>query len=386
MAACVAHWTAAGGLTPNTAQYNQIFIARPGYPLLLAAPFVAVFGLGHGLAIACWLTAMAAGWVCLLIARAAGLRQTGALAAMVAFFLVPSFFWMQQYLTEGPTMVCTLVVLLGTVCALRGRARLGLTIAAAGYAAGFVVRYSTFSVQAGALAVCVLLPLLFGRPARRGVPYGSARRPDRAAFAGPPERVRETSGNTTGPSRRQGHVRKQSINGGEPDAADPEDFQAFVAARSAHLYRTACLLTGGDTHLAEDLVQETLVRMCLKWGKRRQIGNPSGYAQTTMVNVFISGKRKRSNGERPSALVHDPARAAPAGTDVDLRLTLIDALAGLPEIDRAVLVLRFWEDRSVEDTAAALKLNANTVRSRSFRALGRLRELLGSDYIEFAAR
>lgn len=167
VAACVAHWTAAGGLAPNTAQYNQIFIARPGYPLL-AAPLVAVFGLGQGLAIVCWLTAMAAGWLCLLIARAAGLRQTGALAAMIAFFLVPSFFWMQQYLTEGPTMVCTLVVLLGTVCALRGRARLGLTIAAAGYAAGFVVRYSTFSVQAGALAVCALLPLLFGRPARRG--------------------------------------------------------------------------------------------------------------------------------------------------------------------------------------------------------------------------
>ena len=182
-------------------------------------------------------------------------------------------------------------------------------------------------------------------------------------------------------------MRKQSINAGEPDAADPEDFQDFVAARSAHLYRTACLLTGGDTHLAEDLVQETLVRMCLKWGKRRQIDNPSGYAQTTMVNVFISGKRKRSSGERPSVHAHDTGHAAPADTaDVDLRLTLIDALGRLPEVDRAVLVLRFWEDRSVEETASALKLNANTVRSRSFRALGRLRELLGSDYIEFAAR
>lgn len=181
-------------------------------------------------------------------------------------------------------------------------------------------------------------------------------------------------------------MRKQSINGGEPEAADPEDFQAFVAARSAHLYRTACLLTGGDTHLAEDLVQETLVRMCLKWGKRHQIDNPSGYAQTTMVNVFISGKRKRSSGERPSLHAHDPGHVAPAGSDVDLRITLIDALGRLPEIDRAVLVLRFWEDRSVEETAAALKLNANTVRSRSFRALGRLRELLGSEYTEFAAR
>ncbi|MBR7837462.1 hypothetical protein KDL01_29555 [Actinospica durhamensis] len=163
--ACVAHWTAAGGLWPNTPQYNQIFIARPGYPLL-AAPFVALFGLGGGLAVVAWLCAICAAWLCLLIARVAGLRPFAALAAMIAFCLVPSFFWMQQYLTEGPTMVCTLVVLLGVVWALRGKPRLGLAISGAGYLVGFVVRYSTFSVQAGLVMACVALLALCSRAHR----------------------------------------------------------------------------------------------------------------------------------------------------------------------------------------------------------------------------
>ena len=182
-------------------------------------------------------------------------------------------------------------------------------------------------------------------------------------------------------SPRQGGVRNQSNKTCEPDGGDPEDFQAFVAARSAHLYRTACLLTAGDTHLAEDMLQETLYRMCMKWGKRHGIDNPAGYAQTTLVHVFISSRRKMSSREQPREYTGDQATAE---IDIDLRMTLMDALATLPELERAVLVLRYWEDRSVEDTANALRLNANTVRSRSFRALGRLRERLGTDYPEFA--
>lgn len=164
---------------------------------------------------------------------------------------------------------------------------------------------------------------------------------------------------------------------------DPEDFPAFVASRGAHLYRTACLLTGGDTHLAEDLVQETLGRMYTKWGRRRRIDNPSGYAQTTMVNAFISIRRRRSASERPTEGVGDVPDGG-ADADVDLRLTLIDALRELTELDCAVLVLRFWEDRSVEETATALKLTSSAVRSRSSRALARVRERLGADFVEFA--
>jgi RNA polymerase sigma-70 factor (sigma-E family) len=167
----------------------------------------------------------------------------------------------------------------------------------------------------------------------------------------------------------------------DPSAVDPEDFQAFVASRSAHLYRTACLLAGGDTHLAEDLVQETLGRMYAKWGRRRRIENPSGYAHTTLVNVFISMRRKKSSAERPTEYLDEAPAAA---VDVDMRLTLLDALGQLSALDRAVLVLRFWEDRSVEQTAAELRISAGAVRTRCFRALGRVRELLGADFIEFA--
>jgi RNA polymerase sigma-70 factor (sigma-E family) len=167
----------------------------------------------------------------------------------------------------------------------------------------------------------------------------------------------------------------------DPSAADPEDFQAFVASRSAHLYRTACLLAGGDTHLAEDLVQETLGRMYAKWGKRRRIENPSGYAHTTLVNVFISMRRRKSSAERPTEYLDETPAAA---VDLELRVTLLDALGRLSELDRAVLVLRFWEDRSVEQTAAELRISTGAARTRCFRALGRVRELLGADFIEFA--
>ena len=167
---------------------------------------------------------------------------------------------------------------------------------------------------------------------------------------------------------------------GDPTAVDPEDFQAFVRSRGAHLYHTACLLTGGDTHLAEDLVQEALGRMCMKWDQRRRIDNPSGYAQTVLVNVFISQRRKKSASELPTERVADTA--APR-QDMELRVTLLGALARLAELDRAVLVLRYWEDRSVEETAAVLKLRAGTVRARSSRALARVREILGADFTEF---
>ena len=77
------------------------------------------------------------------------------------------------------------------------------------------------------------------------------------------------------------------------------------------------------------------------------------------------------------------AGVADARSDLDLRLTLVDALRELTELDRAVLVLRFWEDRSVEETATMLKLTSGAVRTRSSRALARVRERLGADFVEF---
>ena len=167
-------------------------------------------------------------------------------------------------------------------------------------------------------------------------------------------------------------------------AQDPVDFQAFVVGRGGQLFRTAFLLTAGDSHLAEDLVQEALGRMFARWGRVSRLDNPSGYAQTALVNVFISQRRKRSSGELPTETLAERAGAVAGEEDPALRVTLLAALRELPPQDRAVLVLRYWEDRSVEETATALRLTSTAVRSRSSRALERLRGVLGSGFAEIA--
>ncbi|MFF4340035.1 SigE family RNA polymerase sigma factor [Kitasatospora sp. NPDC001540] len=168
--------------------------------------------------------------------------------------------------------------------------------------------------------------------------------------------------------------------------ADAE-YAEFAANRSGHLYRSACLLTGGDTHLAEDLVQETLSRMYAVWRRPgrffggRAIENPAGYAQGVLYRQFISHHRRRSAGERPIAEVPDRPGPEDDGT---LRVTLLEALAALPPRDRAVLVLRYWEDVSVEETAVILRCGSGAVRTRTSRALVRLRALLGDGLTDLA--
>jgi RNA polymerase sigma-70 factor (sigma-E family) len=172
------------------------------------------------------------------------------------------------------------------------------------------------------------------------------------------------------------------------EAKDAE-FLELVSSRTGHLYRSACLLTSGDTHYAEDLVQEALSRMYVLWrrsaftGGRHRIDNPAAYVHTVMVRTFLAQQRRRSSGERPTDALPEPD-----GHDADstLRLTLIDALGRMPPKDRAVLVLRYWEDRSVEETAEAMRVSSSAVRTRTTRALARLRAVLGDSLAELAAR
>lgn len=91
-----------------------------------------------------------------------------------------------------------------------------------------------------------------------------------------------------------------------------DGFREFAAGRSGHLYRSACLLTSGDTHLAEDLVQETLGRMYLLWGRISRIDNPAAYAQTVLVRAFLTHQRRRSAGSARSGSSPSPARRRPA--------------------------------------------------------------------------
>ncbi|GAA4888243.1 SigE family RNA polymerase sigma factor [Streptomyces coeruleoprunus] len=173
-----------------------------------------------------------------------------------------------------------------------------------------------------------------------------------------------------------------------------DEFVEFAVGRSGHLFRSACLLTSGDTHLAEDLVQETLGRMYALWGRTglfgrsaTRIDNPAAYAQTVLVRVFLTHQRRRSAAERPVGEFPDRPHAPGWGEgDPELRVALLEALAGLAPKDRAVIVLRYWEDRSIEETAKVLQVSPGAVRTRSVRALTRLRERLGGSFSELAAR
>ncbi|MFD9428417.1 MULTISPECIES: SigE family RNA polymerase sigma factor [unclassified Streptomyces] len=157
-------------------------------------------------------------------------------------------------------------------------------------------------------------------------------------------------------------------------SAQEDEYLEFVAVRAKALYRSAYVLAAGDTHLAEDLVQETLGRVYVHWKRVAGADSPAAYAQTVLVRTFLSLRRRRSTGERPVGSVPDSAAAGP---DAALRVTLLDALGQLPPRDRAVLLLRYWEDRSVEETAGMLRLSSGAVRSQGTRALNRVRALLG---------
>ena len=150
--------------------------------------------------------------------------------------------------------------------------------------------------------------------------------------------------------------------------AEELDFTAFATAMTPRLFRTALLMCG-DWHLAEDLVQTTLAKLFVKWSKVEHADVPEAYARGVLTKTFLSHKRVRRNAELPSVDL-GADRAAPASPD---RLELFDALRTLEPLDRAVVVLRYWEDRSVGQTAAEVGLSEGAVRTRASRALARLR-------------
>jgi RNA polymerase sigma-70 factor (sigma-E family) len=155
------------------------------------------------------------------------------------------------------------------------------------------------------------------------------------------------------------------------------EFTEFLTARSGQLYRSAYLLTTSP-HSAEDLLQTSLAKSYAAWGRVRRADDPVAYVHGVLIKTFLSERRKRSSSELPVAepglLARlDRAAASPDPTD---RVALMTALARLAPLDRAVVVLRFWEDRSVAQTAADLDLSEAAVKNRSLRALRALRELL----------
>lgn len=154
------------------------------------------------------------------------------------------------------------------------------------------------------------------------------------------------------------------------DRTATEDFEEFARARTAALYRQAWLMCG-DRHLAEDLVQETLAKVFVKW---KRIDTPYAYAQQTLLRTYLSRRRLRSSGEQPWAEMPEGVSVSDPMTDVDLGMSLRAALGELSRLDRAVLVLRFLEDLSVAETAERLGVSEGAVKNRSLRALARVRE------------
>jgi RNA polymerase sigma-70 factor (sigma-E family) len=153
----------------------------------------------------------------------------------------------------------------------------------------------------------------------------------------------------------------------------PEGFAEFVAARSPALLRTAWLLTG-DRGRAEDLVQEALAKTWRKWSSVAERERPEAYVRAVMVNTSVSWWRRRWRGEIPTELLPDPSGYSDPMAHVDVREAVRQALATLSPRQRAVLVLRYFDDLTETETAAAMGCSVGTVKSQASRAMARLRE------------
>jgi len=151
------------------------------------------------------------------------------------------------------------------------------------------------------------------------------------------------------------------------------ELREFVSARGGALSRTAYLLTG-DHQAAEDLVQETYVVLVRRWQKSGTL-DPEAYVRRILYSRFVDSWRRRRLFELPWATPPDVAGGDEAGTATD-RLTLAGALKELTPRQRAVLVLRFYEDLTESQAAATLGISPNTVKSQARVALQRLRELV----------
>jgi RNA polymerase sigma-70 factor (sigma-E family) len=151
---------------------------------------------------------------------------------------------------------------------------------------------------------------------------------------------------------------------------DRAGFDEFVAARSPRLLRVAYLLTR-DWGEAEDLLQTALMKAWFAWGRLDH--EPEAYVRRIIATTFISWRRRRWTSEVSHADL--PERPAPDGTGViDDRHGLWPALGRLPKRQRAVLVLRYFEDLTEAQVAAALGISVGTVKSQASRALAKLRE------------
>ncbi|MCQ9707627.1 SigE family RNA polymerase sigma factor [Streptomyces sp. BSP1] len=155
------------------------------------------------------------------------------------------------------------------------------------------------------------------------------------------------------------------------ECASP-DFETFAAARWPRLLRTAYLLTG-DHHEAEDLVQVTLAKLYPAWPRVRDLDEPDAYVRRALVNNNLSRFRKRRVVQLLTPRL--PERSQEGGAArTEQRSLLLEALGTLPPRQRAVVVLRYWEDLSEQQAADVLGCSPGNVKSQASRGLRKLRD------------
>jgi RNA polymerase sigma-70 factor (sigma-E family) len=151
-----------------------------------------------------------------------------------------------------------------------------------------------------------------------------------------------------------------------------EDFVEFAAAAVPRLRWTAFLLCG-DWHMAEDLAQTTLTKMFVHWRRIKRQDAVFSYASRTLVNTYIASRRGRKSGEIVTDAVPEQMLMPDSP---ETRMVVMSALATLAPRARAVVVLRFWADMSVQQVAEALGCSEGTVKSQTARALDKMRPIL----------
>ncbi|MFL6159844.1 MAG: SigE family RNA polymerase sigma factor [Marmoricola sp.] len=159
--------------------------------------------------------------------------------------------------------------------------------------------------------------------------------------------------------------------------ASRSDFAEWMAVRQRTLLRTAYLLTG-DVHAAEDLTQTALAKVYLAWDRVSAAQNVDAYARRILVNEHTSMWRRLWR-QRETVTDTSTYDVPVSGQEYDgVSATLWQTVLGLPERQRAVVVLRYYEQLSEKETAEALGVSVGTVKSQSSRALDTLRSHLGT--------
>jgi RNA polymerase sigma-70 factor (sigma-E family) len=158
---------------------------------------------------------------------------------------------------------------------------------------------------------------------------------------------------------------------GESDAES--EFSGYVTERSGAWLRVAFLLTGNRAD-AEDLLQTALAKTYLSWHRIQDKGALDGYVRRVLVNTQTSWWRKRRLDEYPTEVLPEQPWEDDGPDRYEIRDTVWKALADLPKRQRAVVVLRYYEDLSEAETAAVMGISIGTVKSTSSRALAKMRE------------